>query len=101
MLAPSGKKWKLISLFSIVATLTNFLEGFSNSYVNTSGDSFEAFIKDSYARRGISMTRWRFTYYWSLFLNIWFIGYLIGTLITPLFCDKFGRKSSFLEAQLI
>lgn len=34
-------------------------------------------------------------------MNIWFIGYLIGTFATPIFCDCFGRKKSLLGANIV
>ncbi|KAI6184558.1 Solute carrier family 2, facilitated glucose transporter member 3 [Aphelenchoides bicaudatus] len=101
MFAPSGNRVKLIAVFTFVATLTNFLEGYSNSYPNTAGDSFEHFINASYVHRNAPLTKWEFTFYWSTFLNIWFCGYLLGTFINPIFCDVFGRKKSLLGANLM
>lgn len=42
-----------------------------------------------------------FTWYWSLMLNIWFLGYLVGTFLTPYFCDNLGRKSKFFIRVLL
>jgi MFS family permease len=95
MLAPNGKRWKLIVLFGLAASLTNFLLGFSNAYPNTSGDSFQEFVNASYIEKGNLLTKWEFTWFWTTFLNIWAIGYLFGNLLTPFLCDHFGRKCKF------
>ncbi|KAI6196516.1 hypothetical protein M3Y94_01118700 [Aphelenchoides besseyi] len=100
MFAPSGKRWRFLALFGVVATFTNFLEGYSSSYPNTAADSFQSFINGSYVRRNAAagLTEWQFTFFYSGFLNIWFLAYLIGTLMTTFFTEHFGRKNSLLVA---
>ncbi|KAI6193927.1 MFS domain-containing protein [Aphelenchoides besseyi] len=100
MFAPSGKRLRFLALFGAVATFTNFLEGYSSSYPNTAADSFQSFINGSYVRRNAAagLTEWQFTFFYSGFLNIWFLAYLIGTLMTTFFTEHFGRKNSLLVA---
>nr|CAD2145494.1 unnamed protein product [Meloidogyne enterolobii] len=96
MLAPRGSPSRIIGLIAAVAALSNFLEGYSSSYPNTA-----EFINNSYIARGSVLTVWEFTWYWSLLLNIWFIGYLFGTILTPLFTERYGRKNSLCLANCI
>jgi hypothetical protein len=96
MFAPAGQQWRLVALFGLTASLTNFLLGYSNSYPNTANDNFQKFINESYLDRGDApLTEWQFTWFWTCFLNVWAFGYLVGTLVTPLLCDNLGRKSEF------
>ncbi|KAI1723169.1 sugar transporter domain-containing protein [Ditylenchus destructor] len=103
MFAPEGNTAKIIALCAITSILTNFLEGYCSAYPNTSQDAFEEFLNQSYANRNRDggLSDWGFTWFWSLFLNIWFIGFLLGTLMTPLFADNYGRKVAILLANSI
>ncbi|CAD5210842.1 unnamed protein product [Bursaphelenchus okinawaensis] len=103
MLAPEGNRWSFLALFGAVASLTNFLEGYSSSSPNTAGNSFQLFINQSYIKRGEpqGLSEWEFTWFWSLFLNIWFVGYIMGTFMTPFFADTFGRKKTLLVANIV
>ncbi|KAK6022380.1 hypothetical protein OSTOST_11928, partial [Ostertagia ostertagi] len=81
-------------VFGSLGAVVNFPEGYSNSYPNTSYKSFQTMINDSYIRRGdedgISPTL--FMWVWSAILNVWFIGYLLGTFVTPYFTENYGRR---------
>lgn len=97
MLGPEGNPVKIIALIATVAAFSNFLEGYSSSYPNTASDSFREFINQSYISHGRGiLTYWSFTWMWSLLLNIWFIGYLAGTIFTPFVTDTYGRKNGLL-----
>ncbi|GMR47027.1 hypothetical protein PMAYCL1PPCAC_17223, partial [Pristionchus mayeri] len=101
--APAGNKPKLIVLCSVLSFATNFPEGYSNSYPNTSHLTFRHEINQSYIERGDDdgLSKEEFTWYWSLMLNIWFVGFLGGTVLTPYFCDNLGRKRSLLISNCI
>ncbi|KAI1721808.1 sugar transporter domain-containing protein [Ditylenchus destructor] len=103
MFAPQGNFAKTIGLLAATASLSNFLEGYSSSYPNTAGSSFQKYINSSYIQRhgGSGMTNWAFTWFWSLLLNIWFVGYLLGTFITPHMTDTYGRKNALLIANSV
>ncbi|KAH7717212.1 Protein F14E5.1 [Aphelenchoides avenae] len=103
MLAPHGRPLRIIALFGTIASLTNFYEGYSGSYPNTAGDSFKVYINESFVARGDAdgISEWTFTWWWSLFLNIWFVGYLLGTFMTPYVADTYGRKKALLSANAV
>uniref|UniRef100_A0A914HPN9 Major facilitator superfamily (MFS) profile domain-containing protein n=1 Tax=Globodera rostochiensis TaxID=31243 RepID=A0A914HPN9_GLORO len=102
MFAPRGNPSKIIALIASVASLSNFLEGYSSSYPNTAGDSFREFINNSYIERGTGpLSSWEFTWFWSFLLNIWFLGYLAGTLCTPIVTETYGRKNSLCLANAV
>lgn len=101
--APAGNKIQLLILCGVLSFATNFPEGYCNSYPNTSHQTFQNSINESYIERGMEggLTDEGFTWYWSLMLNIWFLGYLVGTFLTPYFCDNLGRKRSLFIANCI
>uniref|UniRef100_A0A0M3I9G7 MFS domain-containing protein n=1 Tax=Ascaris lumbricoides TaxID=6252 RepID=A0A0M3I9G7_ASCLU len=69
-------------------------DSYPNSYPNTAFASFRDFINESYIARGDDggLTEFQYTWIWSAILNVWAIGYLIGTFTTPLFTERYGRK---------
>uniref|UniRef100_A0A915D8G0 Cysteine synthase n=1 Tax=Ditylenchus dipsaci TaxID=166011 RepID=A0A915D8G0_9BILA len=103
MFAPQGSVPKTIAVLAATASLTNFLEGYSSSYPNTAGNSFQLFINASYVERnsGHGLSHWAFVWFWSLLLNIWFVGYLLGTFLTPYMTDTYGRRSALLLANTV
>ncbi|CAD6199644.1 unnamed protein product [Caenorhabditis auriculariae] len=102
-IAPRGKMLKSLALFSVLGATVNFQEGYANSYPNTAYLSFQQLFNDSYIHRGVKngLSETLFTWLWSLALYIWFIGYLLGTFLTPLLTERYGRKISLLVANLI
>lgn len=116
---------KIISLCAITSILTNFLvfffiksferfleatdsfkkiqEGYCSAYPNTADDGFELFLNSSFAERNknVGLSEWAYTWFWSMFLNIWFIGFLMGTLSVPLIADNFGRKTAIIFANSV
>ncbi|KAK0396158.1 hypothetical protein QR680_001596 [Steinernema hermaphroditum] len=103
MLDPKGNAVKIILLFGSLSCLTNFQEGYSNSYPNTAYLSFKDYINQSYIDRGNAegLREWQFTWLWSGILNVWFLGYLFGTFMTPFLTDNYGRKMSLLIANIV
>ncbi|GMR36191.1 hypothetical protein PMAYCL1PPCAC_06386 [Pristionchus mayeri] len=101
--APAGNKVKLLLVCGILSCATNFPEGYCNSYPNTSHQTFQNEINETYIERGKEggISENAFTWYWSLMLNIWFVGYLIGTFLTPYFCDNLGRKKALFISNCI
>ncbi|VDL71747.1 unnamed protein product [Nippostrongylus brasiliensis] len=79
------------------------VEGYSNSYPNTSYKSFQKLINDSYIERGddSGISPNLYMWVWSAVLNVWFIGYLLGTFVTPYFTEKHGRKNTLLGSNVI
>uniref|UniRef100_A0A915DNY5 Major facilitator superfamily (MFS) profile domain-containing protein n=1 Tax=Ditylenchus dipsaci TaxID=166011 RepID=A0A915DNY5_9BILA len=103
MFAPRGETAKIIALCAITSIFTNFLVSYCSAYPNTSQDAFEDFLNHSYAARyqNEGLSSWGYTWFWSLFLNIWFIGFLLGTLVTPAIADNYGRKLAIFAANSI
>ncbi|GMR61696.1 hypothetical protein PMAYCL1PPCAC_31891, partial [Pristionchus mayeri] len=99
-LAPAGNRIKMLILCAVLSAATNFPEGYCNSYPNTSYKSFQQMINGSYIARGSEdgISDEAYTWYWSFVLNIWFVGDLLGTFVTPYFTDNLGRKKSLLIA---
>uniref|UniRef100_A0AAF5DNQ2 MFS domain-containing protein n=3 Tax=Strongyloides stercoralis TaxID=6248 RepID=A0AAF5DNQ2_STRER len=100
MLAPEGKDYKIFGLCFCVAVCSNFMEGYSNSYPNTAIATFKNYINNSYVDRGNpdGLSEIAYSWIWSSILNVWFIGYLIGTFVTPYFTDNYGRRTTLMYA---
>lgn len=92
----------------ILASSSNFQLGFSITFMNTAVDEFKRFFNQSYVDRGMFVPRlfWRsyylgyghltesrFDWLWSLFLNMWFVGFGTGLWMNLFFNDHVGRKS--------
>uniref|UniRef100_A0AC35U4B8 MFS domain-containing protein n=1 Tax=Rhabditophanes sp. KR3021 TaxID=114890 RepID=A0AC35U4B8_9BILA len=102
MFETNGNPVKVFVLAACVAMTSNFNEGYSNSYPNTAVATFKNYINQSYINRGNEdgLSEFAYSWIWSSILNIWFIGYLAGTLCTPYFTDKYGRTRTLLYSNL-
>uniref|UniRef100_A0A915DJ45 Uncharacterized protein n=1 Tax=Ditylenchus dipsaci TaxID=166011 RepID=A0A915DJ45_9BILA len=94
MFAPNGRKFQTILYTGIAAVLSRFYPAYAMSYTNTAADRFNIFIKNSYISRGTPISENSAIWLWSLTLNCFFIGSFLGNLLTPLFTDRFGRKTA-------
>ena len=76
--------------------------GYSNCYPNTAIDGFKSYLNRSLTERGQPMTESLYTWLWSAILNVWFIGFAIGTWIAVPVTDSLGRKSklSYMDFNL-
>lgn len=65
--------------------------------MNTAYDGFQDYFNQSYINRGNAhgLSKWAWTWIWSVFLNIWSVGMMFGIFITPYLSDHYGRKSNF------
>ncbi|ETN76379.1 hypothetical protein NECAME_11733, partial [Necator americanus] len=90
-------------VFGLLGAVVNFPEGYSNSYPNTSYKSFQQLINDSYINRGVEggISENLYIWIWSAVLNVWFLGYLLGTFVTPYFTEQYGRKRTLLGSSVI
>ncbi|KAK5986021.1 Solute carrier family 2 facilitated glucose transporter member 3 [Trichostrongylus colubriformis] len=103
MFAPKGRMLNCLLVFGSLGAVVNFPEGYSNSYPNTSYKSFQRMINDSYINRGDEhgISPNIFIWVWSAILNVWFIGYLLGTFVTPYFTEKYGRRKTLFGANIV
>ncbi|CAI4228583.1 unnamed protein product [Auanema sp. JU1783] len=101
MFAPRGRLASCLFLFTVIGVTINWPDGYTNSYPNTSEDSFRTFINDSYIKRGVYLKESTYTILWSVTLNSWFLGYLIGTFLTPICVERSGRKWSLIISSAI
>ncbi|KAK6040325.1 transporter, major facilitator family protein [Cooperia oncophora] len=103
MFAPRGRMLNCLLVFGSLGAVVNFPEGYSNSYPNTSYKSFQAMINDSYIKRGDEdgIAPSLYIWIWSAVLNVWFIGYLLGTFVTPYFTENYGRKKTLFGANIV
>ncbi|CAJ0608305.1 unnamed protein product, partial [Cylicocyclus nassatus] len=103
MFAPRGRIYYCLLVFGSLGAVVNFPEGYSNSYPNTSYKSFLQMINDTYIGRGDEdgIAPEFYVWVWSAILNVWFLGYLLGTFVTPYYTERFGRKKTLLGSNCI
>ncbi|VDM72341.1 unnamed protein product [Strongylus vulgaris] len=103
MFAPQGRMRNCLFVFGLLGAVVNFPEGYSNSYPNTSYKSFQKMINDSYMERGDEdgLSPNLYIWIWSAVLNVWFLGYLLGTFVTPYYTERFGRKKTLLGSNFV
>uniref|UniRef100_A0A914ZAP4 Major facilitator superfamily (MFS) profile domain-containing protein n=1 Tax=Panagrolaimus superbus TaxID=310955 RepID=A0A914ZAP4_9BILA len=92
-------KTKLFLYFigAIVSLSSIFQMGYSNAYPNTSIDQFKAYLNHSYTHRGGGyMSENTYSWLWSAILNVWFIGFALGSFVAIPVTDSLGRKKGLL-----
>ncbi|CEF60826.1 General substrate transporter family and Major facilitator superfamily domain, general substrate transporter-containing protein [Strongyloides ratti] len=80
----------------IISTCSIFQMGYSNAYVNTAMNEFKQFLNESLDKQDIKMSLNNYYWLWSGILNVWFIGFTLGTCISIPISDIFGRKKSLI-----
>ena len=91
---------KLFAIGSVLTSITNFPSGYTNSSVNTAHKEVETFISSSYAFRGYDLAPATRDLIHSAILNSWFVAQVVGSILAPLICDRFGRKCELKLAQI-
>uniref|UniRef100_A0A0K0E7D8 MFS domain-containing protein n=1 Tax=Strongyloides stercoralis TaxID=6248 RepID=A0A0K0E7D8_STRER len=92
---------KFILICTSIAFACNIQYGFSSVYFNTPVDEFKSYLNESQIKRGNIFTDTFYNSIWNWLLNVWFIGFFIGIWINPIFCDKYGRRLTFLGANIL
>ncbi|KAE9552574.1 hypothetical protein FO519_004231 [Halicephalobus sp. NKZ332] len=92
---------KLYIIGGLVSLSSIFQMGYSNCYPNTAIDGFKSYLNNSLADRGQPMTDNIYTWLWSAILNIWFVGFAIGTWVAVPIADSLGRKKGLLVGNSI
>uniref|UniRef100_A0AC34Q5P3 Major facilitator superfamily (MFS) profile domain-containing protein n=2 Tax=Panagrolaimus sp. JU765 TaxID=591449 RepID=A0AC34Q5P3_9BILA len=87
---------KLFIIGGMVSLSSIFQMGYSNCYVNTAIDGFKSYLNHSLTDRGQPMTENIYTWLWSAILNVWFIGFAIGSWAAVVITDSLGRKKGLL-----
>ncbi|VDO20353.1 unnamed protein product [Haemonchus placei] len=77
---------------AILALSSIFQMGYANAYPNTAVNTFRKYINES---EGGSLTGTSFTWIWSAILNIYFVGFIIGSAIAIPLADRIGRKCEY------
>ncbi|GMS81084.1 hypothetical protein PENTCL1PPCAC_3259 [Pristionchus entomophagus] len=89
----SASTRKLLLYGALLSFSSIFQMGYSNAYPNTSIESFKIYLNDSFNGE---LDPPSFSWVWSAVLNIWFIGFAIGSLFSVPMADRLGRKSCLL-----
>ncbi|GMS95448.1 hypothetical protein PENTCL1PPCAC_17623 [Pristionchus entomophagus] len=84
---------KLLLYGALLSFSSIFQMGYSNAYPNTSIETFKIYLNDSFDGQ---LDPPSFSWIWSAVLNIWFIGFAIGSLLSVPLADQVGRKSCLL-----
>uniref|UniRef100_A0A915DMV7 Major facilitator superfamily (MFS) profile domain-containing protein n=1 Tax=Ditylenchus dipsaci TaxID=166011 RepID=A0A915DMV7_9BILA len=92
--APSGQPTRTVVYTAIIIVLSRFYLAYAMSYTNTAAERFKTYLKNSYISRGIYMSDSSVVWLWSMILNCFFIGIIVGNVVTPFFTDRLGRKTS-------
>ncbi|KAI1703756.1 sugar transporter domain-containing protein [Ditylenchus destructor] len=98
--APNGSKFRTLIYVAIFSLLNKFYIGYTTAYTNTATDHFKAYIHDSYIKRSIPISASTEIWLWSLILNGPCAGNVVGTIITPILTERYGRKATSLIANI-
>ncbi|PAV70616.1 hypothetical protein WR25_02030 isoform D [Diploscapter pachys] len=88
-------KIRLILLGVLLAFLSIFQMGYSNAFPNTAISGFRDFLNESFSPPN-TLSENEYNWIWSAILNVYFIGFAAGSLLTVPIADKIGRKSCLL-----
>ncbi|KAF8372219.1 hypothetical protein PRIPAC_78648 [Pristionchus pacificus] len=84
---------KLLLYGALLSFSSIFQMGYSNAYPNTSIETFKVYLNDSFDGQ---LEPSSFSWIWSAILNIWFIGFALGSIISVPIADRIGRKSCLI-----
>uniref|UniRef100_A0A914XF83 Major facilitator superfamily (MFS) profile domain-containing protein n=1 Tax=Plectus sambesii TaxID=2011161 RepID=A0A914XF83_9BILA len=96
-----GSQRRLILVAGALSLATLMPMGYSNAYPNTAFETFKSFFNESMVNRRTEMDSSTFTWIWSAYLNVWFPGFLVGTLVAPKITDHFGRKKALALSNVL
>ncbi|KAI1693772.1 sugar transporter domain-containing protein [Ditylenchus destructor] len=71
---------------------------YSLAYTNNAVEHFKAYLHSSYVQRGLPLSAGTEIWIWSLILNGVYAGEIAGTILTPFFTERIGRKATSLIA---
>lgn len=80
----------------IVTAFGASFQFYSTAAVNTPQSIVESWINETYFERGILISESTLTIIWSTFVGIICIGGLCGSMATPFFADKIGRRNGLI-----
>ncbi|GMR60854.1 hypothetical protein PMAYCL1PPCAC_31049, partial [Pristionchus mayeri] len=89
----SSATTKLLLYGALLSFSSIFQMGYSNAYPNTSIETFKVYLNDSFDGQ---LDPPSFSWIWSAVLNIWFIGFAVGSLLSVPIADRIGRKSCLM-----
>uniref|UniRef100_A0A914WG15 Major facilitator superfamily (MFS) profile domain-containing protein n=1 Tax=Plectus sambesii TaxID=2011161 RepID=A0A914WG15_9BILA len=92
---------RLLLVSGALSLATLMPMGYSNAYPNTAFETFKSFFNESMVNRRTEMDPSTFTWIWSAYLNVWFPGFLVGTLLAPTISDRFGRKKALMLSNVL
>ncbi|GMT22469.1 hypothetical protein PFISCL1PPCAC_13766, partial [Pristionchus fissidentatus] len=84
---------KLLLYGALLSFSSIFQMGYSNAYPNTSIETFKGYLNESFDGQ---LDPPSFSWLWSAVLNIWFIGFAVGSLLAVPIADRIGRKSCLM-----
>lgn len=84
-------KIRLLLISCILAVTSIFQMGYTNAYPNTAILSFREYLNES-SNNPDGMSDTEFEWIWSAILNIYFVGFAIGSCICASVADRIGRK---------
>lgn len=88
-----------ISLTITVAAMFQF--AYLLTYINSAQDAFTDFVNQSYhLNHGIYLNEESFAWAWSIIVNCFQFGFLVGTIVTPLIVERIGRKWTILSSSV-
>ncbi|VDO82795.1 unnamed protein product [Heligmosomoides polygyrus] len=88
----------LLALSVILSLSSIFQMGYANAYPNTAVNSFRTYLNES---QNGQITEKTFTWVWSAVLNVYFIGFIAGSMIAVPLADHIGRKCEVLKISSI
>ncbi|CAJ0936016.1 unnamed protein product, partial [Mesorhabditis belari] len=91
---------RLLVIGGVLSFTSIFQMGYATAYPNTSIDTFRDFLNVTTKEYGLELTDAKFSWLWSALLDTWFIGFSIGSCLSPIIADRIGRKSGLLVGNI-
>uniref|UniRef100_A0AC35TLI9 MFS domain-containing protein n=1 Tax=Rhabditophanes sp. KR3021 TaxID=114890 RepID=A0AC35TLI9_9BILA len=95
------KRTIFIVFVSICLTvITNLPSGSSHTTINTGAALIDAYMNSSYLSRGSELSHGEISLLRSGLSSSWYVGQIIGTLISPIIMNHLGRKGAYILSQI-
>ncbi|CAJ0953623.1 unnamed protein product, partial [Mesorhabditis belari] len=85
----------------ILTCITNLFSAFTHTSINTAVDGVDDFLKESYRKRGTSLSDAQISLIRGVYNSVYYAGQVLGAVLGPHLPDKYGRKKAYIVTTIM